>query len=298
MPCPPGGLERRLQVAGVGPEPEVRAADRHGLIGRAGRVPAAVIAAVGGVDPVVDPPDEPVDVVLRVGDRKAGEEHLARVGDAVAVAVAQMDDIGRRGHQHAVAPRQDRGRVRQLVGEQRPGLVVAVEVGVDQPLDPAQRRRSGRPHRVAAHLNHVHPAVGVEGDADRIDDGRLAGGQLEAEIVRKLRRRDELVRIQRDGPVVPVHAARDCQGEGQQSVTKPRVASGPARRPDPSSPARRGHLSGAGNRDDPRGSAAAKNALSHHGITRPFQVPCATAGTNVSSPSGRKGSVRLCSALM
>ena len=132
-------LVRRLEGAGVRLEPEVHAADRHDGVGRAGRMPAAVIAAVGRVDPVIEAPGEPVDVVLGVGDREPREQRFARVGDAVAIVVAQEKDVGRLDHQDAVAPRQDRGRV-QAVGEQGSGLVRAVEVLVDQKLHPTQRQ--------------------------------------------------------------------------------------------------------------------------------------------------------------
>ena len=240
----PRGLERRLQRAGVGPEAEVGAANRDGRLGPAGRMAAPVVAAVGGVDPVVDTPGEPVDVVLRVLDREAGEQDVARVGHPVAVRVAQVQDVGRRGHQHAVAPRQNRRRVGQPVGEQRPRLVVAVEVLVHQPLDPAQRRRAFRPHRVAAHLDHEHPAVGIERDRYRIDDGGLLGGQLETEVVRQLRGGDEIVRIERHAPVVAVHASRSGKDEHEQpgkasravpnhgaQLVSHRTGDGPSRRP-------------------------------------------------------------------
>ena len=129
-PVPTRRLVGDLQLAGVRSEPEVHAADRHSVIGRASRLPAAVVPAVGGVDPVVEPPGQPVDVVLRVADRKSGEQRFAAVGDVVAVGVLQEEDVGRRGHQHAAAPGQDRGRMLKLSGEQRDRLVVAVAVGV------------------------------------------------------------------------------------------------------------------------------------------------------------------------
>ena len=296
---PPGGLERRLQGAGIGPEAEVGAANRDGRLGPPGRMAAAMVAAVGGVDPVVDAPREAVDVVLGVLDREAGEQDVARVGHPVAIRVAQVQDVGRRGHQHAVPPRQDRCRIRQFVGEERPGLVVAVKVFIDQPLDPAQRRRPLRPHRVAAHLDHEHPAGGIERDRYRIDDRGFLRGQLEAQIVGKLRRGDELVGIKRRAAVVAVHAPGKDHHERRRSGQDPGTARTLAWQPRGgaclhASPAtRRPATCGDSHELTPIGTVRP-----HHDLPRPFQVPVATAGTNASSPSGRNGRVRPCSALM
>ena len=203
-----------LQLAGVRSKPEVHAADRHGVIGRAGRVPAAVVAAVGGIDPVVEPPGQPVDVVLRVADREPGEQRLAAVGDVVAVGVLEKEDVGRRGHQHAATPGQDRGRMLKPGGEERHRFVVAVAVGVVEQLHPAERPRPLGTHRVVSHLDHVHPAVGVEGNRYRVHDVRFTCSELEPQSLGEPGGGDELVRVERRAFAVAAGAAKG-QREGQ-----------------------------------------------------------------------------------
>ena len=77
------------------------AAVRSGrLADDAGRRPAEAERVVGAVDPVVEAPHEPALLVLEVAvaaDADAAVEHLALVGDAVAVRVRQLDHVVRGG---------------------------------------------------------------------------------------------------------------------------------------------------------------------------------------------------------
>src|SRR5207248_11629480 len=63
----------RLELAGVGLEAEVAAADVHDLAGL-DRLDHAARVAVGAVEPVVEAPDQAVDAVLLIAFLEAGEE--------------------------------------------------------------------------------------------------------------------------------------------------------------------------------------------------------------------------------
>ena len=117
--------------------------------------------------------------MLGVGNREAGEERLPGVGGAVAVVVAQEQNVRRLGQQDAVSPRQHGGGILQPIGEQCPGFVIAVEVLVGQALDATKRRRAVRTCGVATHLDDIHRPIGIERDTHRVDDGRFTRRQLE-----------------------------------------------------------------------------------------------------------------------
>ena len=123
----------RLEFARVGPKTEIAAAEgrlftrRHR---RDRRVAAHAPVTVGAVHPAIEPGLEPVDTVLLVPLRKAGEERLAEVGPAVAVGVFRIEDFGGAGDEHALPPRQHTGGKPKAVEEQGGGVVAAVAVGV------------------------------------------------------------------------------------------------------------------------------------------------------------------------
>ncbi len=79
-------------------------------LARLERTDRAAAVAVGPVDPAVEAELEAVDPVLLVALGEPGEEDLAMVGLAVAVAVLGVEDVGRAGDEHAVAPGHDAGR--------------------------------------------------------------------------------------------------------------------------------------------------------------------------------------------
>src|SRR5262249_49780444 len=87
----------------VGPGAEVAALDVAGLARLDGFDLAAAVA-VGAVDPAVEAVLEAVDEVLRVPLSEAGEQDLAMVGLAVAVAVLGIDNVRGRGDEHALLP--------------------------------------------------------------------------------------------------------------------------------------------------------------------------------------------------
>ena len=148
--------------------------DVHGLA-RLERADLAAAVAVGAVDPAVEAELEAVDPVLLVPLAEAREEDLAVVGLAVAVAVLGVEDVGRAGDEHAVAPGHDAGRERQAVEEVGRLVVPAVAVGVFEDPDDAPRLPLAvDAERVVAHLDDPELAVGAPVEGDRVLDQRLA----------------------------------------------------------------------------------------------------------------------------
>ena len=136
-PEPARRLVRGRNLARLGPEAKVGAFERHDPLRRARRTGRAAVSAVGAVNPVVEPPGEAVDVVLRVTDRKTGQDDRALVGAPVPVVVSQEQDVGRARHQDASAPGEHRGGILQAVGEYGRLLEVPVGVGVFEQLHAA-----------------------------------------------------------------------------------------------------------------------------------------------------------------
>ena len=104
-----------FELAGVGPEPEIVAADRRRR-SRLERADPPAAVAVGAIDPAVQPQLEPVEPMLLVSLGKAREENLAAVGLAVAVGILGVKDIRaqaiktppRHGHDPVGNPRPSR----------------------------------------------------------------------------------------------------------------------------------------------------------------------------------------------
>src|SRR5207302_2715190 len=109
----------RLELAGVGLETEVAAADVDDLAGL-DRLDHAARVAVGAVEPVVEAPDQAVDAVLLIALPEAGEEHflLDRATNRLCI-----EDVRRARDNHALAVGRDAGGIAELVEEHR-GLVV------------------------------------------------------------------------------------------------------------------------------------------------------------------------------
>src|SRR5262249_35969619 len=121
-----------LELAGVGLEAEVAAADVHaphplplspwgrGEPGRRGAreslhaLDDAAGVAVGAVDPVVEAPRQTVDAMLLIAFDEAGEEDDLLVGFAVAVGVFGVENVRGAGNEHALAPRKDAGWIAEI----------------------------------------------------------------------------------------------------------------------------------------------------------------------------------------
>src|SRR5208283_5500241 len=133
-------------------EPEVAALDVDDLarLDRANRAPTV---AVCPVDPTVEPEVEAVEAVLLVPLAKPGEEKLAMVGLAVAVAVLGVEDVRGRGDEHPAAPGHHAGGKRQAVQERGRLVVDAITVGVFQePHDAAGLALAIDSERIIPHL--------------------------------------------------------------------------------------------------------------------------------------------------
>ena len=85
-----------------------------------------------------------------------------------------VKDLGRAGHEHALAPRHQAARELEAVEEQRGLVVLAVAVGVLQVFDAAAGLAAiVRAERVVAHLDDPQFAVRPPGERDRVLHQRL-----------------------------------------------------------------------------------------------------------------------------
>src|SRR5262249_2385200 len=106
----------QLDFARIGLDPEVATANVHRLAA-CDRLDDPAAIAVGAVDPVVEPPDKTVEAMLLIPLDKPGEEHLLHVRLAVAIRVLGVKDVRGTRDEYALAPRQDAGRIADVVEE-------------------------------------------------------------------------------------------------------------------------------------------------------------------------------------
>ena len=172
-------------------EAKIQPPNGHRLRARPHRVATATIAPIGGIHPVIEAPDQPVNVVLGILYRETGEQRLTDVSDAIVVGISQPQNIWRLGHQHPITPGKHRGGILEVVREHRPGLEIPVQVKILQTLDAPHGQRCLRSTRVPAHLDHIHPPIGIKREPDGINHSRFARDQFESHVLRESRRRDE-----------------------------------------------------------------------------------------------------------
>ena len=149
------------------------------------RADRAAAVAVGAVDPAVQAELEAVEPVLLVALDEAGEEHLAMVGLAVAVAVLGIEDVRGARDQHAFRQGITPVGKPEAVEERRLLVVAAVAVRVfEEPDDAAGLPLAVDAQRIVAHLDDPELAVGPPVEGDRVLDQRLGGDQLDREAGR------------------------------------------------------------------------------------------------------------------
>ena len=123
-----------LDLGAVGAEAEEAVADLpHRLAVFARDVRAAARVALGGVDPAVEPPAEVARDRVGVAEAEAAEEDLALVGCAVAVGVAEEEDLGRLHDDEAVLVEDEAGDEVELVVEDGAAALVEEDDAVARP---------------------------------------------------------------------------------------------------------------------------------------------------------------------
>ena len=137
------------------------------------------------MDALVRPPLHAVGHPLDVDElhpRAETREHLlAVIRDALARAVFEAPDVGRRDDvESAVGPDQS-GGPREVVGEDSARLVIAIAIFIFEDRDAAKVRDLVAAFGVVDHLADKHPATFVVADRDWIADLRFVGGELELE---------------------------------------------------------------------------------------------------------------------
>ena len=161
----------------------------------------APVAPAGKDDPVVEAPFQAVGDRLDVVAAKPAQNDLADIGDAVAVGVLQIPEMGRREDEDAPLVAADGRGPRQLVRKDDAAIGLAVAVGVlQQPHDagvllaaPARIELGRFPGEgIVPHFGHVHPPVLVEARVDGAGHERLGGDELEMKTVLKLKSRQRL----------------------------------------------------------------------------------------------------------
>src|SRR6056297_2868318 len=93
---------------------------------------AAMMAAAGAMDPVVQAPAQTIDTQLLIAFQKSFVQSLLVVGFAVAIGVLQVNDLWRGGHQNTIAPNQDARGKRQAIGKQHRCLIKPIAILVGQ----------------------------------------------------------------------------------------------------------------------------------------------------------------------
>src|SRR5438128_11693793 len=120
-----------LKRAGVGLEAEIVAAEVRRLSRQLGTdVPAA--AAVGGINPIVEPVFKTVDPMLLISWIETSDDRFAQIGPAIAVGVFGIKNFRRGADEHAFAPDHDAVRERDVRQKHSRFSVTAVTIGVLQ----------------------------------------------------------------------------------------------------------------------------------------------------------------------
>ena len=161
--------------------------------------------ALCAVNAIVQPPRQAVHERLAVQPialvAEAGEHDLPEVGDAVAVPILQIDDVGLEADVDAAVVGKHRRRIAEPVREDGALVEPSVAVGVLEQADAAdalvEHQVGARLGLVPAHLDDVEPAVFVERHLDRIDDQRLVGDELEPESLLDAEGLERLVGLDR-----------------------------------------------------------------------------------------------------
>ena len=128
----------QFKFAGVGFESQIVPA-QIGRLARGGGPDGAAAAAVGCVDPVVEPVFEAVDPMLLISLVEADQDRFAHVGPAITVGVFRVKNLRRGADEHPLAPDHDAIREINVLQEHRCFVVAAVAVGVFQVFDDAAR---------------------------------------------------------------------------------------------------------------------------------------------------------------
>src|SRR5262249_53491846 len=159
-------------------DPEVATANVHRLAA-CDRLDDPAAIAVGAVDPVVEPPDKTVEAMLLIPLDKPGEEHLLHVRLAFAIRVLGVKYVRGTRDEYALAPRQDAGRIADVVEEHGRLVVMSVTLRRFEELDsPTRLPLPVHAERVVAHLDNPQLPVRPPGDRDGVLHQRLGSGQF------------------------------------------------------------------------------------------------------------------------
>ena len=152
------------------------------------------------VEPAVGAPVEAVDRLVTVADAPAGQQDLGvvHVGDVVAVAVGEVEEVGRRADEDAVEADRKRRREGDALREDllAVGGAVAVRVLQDQDAAVAGAGETASAGLVVAVLGDPHAAAVVPGEGHGLGDHGLRGPGVDLESLAHGHRINRLFRGQ------------------------------------------------------------------------------------------------------
>ncbi len=137
--------------------------------------------------PVVSPPERVEDVV-RVLGAEPGEDDAAAVGLAVAVGVAEVEQLGAVGDVGAAVAGLDAGRDEQAVGEDGGPVGAAVAVAVLEDEHPVVGLLAGRDLGIHLGADDPEPSLRIEVHLDRLGQHGVGREQVDLEPLGHLER--------------------------------------------------------------------------------------------------------------
>ena len=179
---------------------------------------------------------------MRIAQPPASVQHLANVRLVIAIGVLQEEEVRRGRDNHATVRERQARRKIQVIREDGDLVGFAVTVRVFENLDAIVPRVAVQ-HlvRIVHRLDHPQPATLIERERDRLDDVRLAGEELDAELGRRLHellrlfRRERHLELRRVGPVLVIRNVEAVKvGDAGHLQLLPGAAPRVVHRPDDS----------------------------------------------------------------
>src|SRR5687767_13251899 len=144
-----------LNFARIWPEPKVTATNRNCLLRWvAGPAHVAIAASVGGIDIVVEAPQQPIDPKLLIAFHESCQDYAA-LSFTIPAVVPDVQDVRRGCDEHAAFVRQDAVRKRQTVRIDRGFLVPSTVIKLIQEFDSTPCGTE----RIIGHLGYKHSAI-------------------------------------------------------------------------------------------------------------------------------------------
>jgi hypothetical protein len=217
VPAAAGRLKGAV-LAGLEAEAVVAHRDRFHLPGH-GAGDYARGACEHAMHEAAGSPLQRIGWLLNVGEIETCVPDFALVGTAVAVGIAEEEDVRRVADDETIPERQDARGEAEAFGESGDGFELAIAVAIFEPFDAAPLFVAGRPATVGitGHFADIHPTAIIERHRDGIDDRRFMGDDANLDTRGRMDMPDRLGRF--IGPVAVGQGLtdREAEDEGEQS---------------------------------------------------------------------------------